>query len=40
MEYRFAETNDLDRLAEWNYQLVRDEGHRNAMTVHDLRKRM
>lgn len=40
MEYRFATTNDLDRLAEWNHQLIRDEGHRNAMTVAELRERM
>ncbi len=40
MEYRFATTSDLDRLAEWNHQLIRDEGHRNAMTVQELRERM
>jgi len=40
MEYRFATTNDIDRLAEWNHQLIRDEGHRNAMTVAELRDRM
>ena len=40
MEYRFATTSDLDRLAEWNQQLIRDEGHRNAMTLPELRERM
>ncbi|MBM4154670.1 MAG: GNAT family N-acetyltransferase [Lentisphaerae bacterium] len=40
MEYRFATVSDLDRLAEWNHQLIRDEGHRNAMTVPELRERM
>jgi GNAT superfamily N-acetyltransferase len=40
MEYRFATSNDLDRLAEWNHQLIRDEGHRNAMSVAELRERM
>jgi GNAT superfamily N-acetyltransferase len=40
MEHRFASADDLDRLAEWNHQLIRDEGHRNAMTVPELRGRM
>ena len=40
MEYRFAASDDLDRLAEWNHQLIRDAGHRNAMTVAELRERM
>ncbi|MEW6187068.1 MAG: hypothetical protein AB1585_15145 [Thermodesulfobacteriota bacterium] len=40
MEYRLATFNDLDLLAEWNYRLIRDEGHRNAMTVLELRERM
>ncbi len=40
MEYRFATDNDLDLLAEWNHQLIRDEGHRNPMTVPELRERM
>ena len=31
MEYRFATDSDLDLLAEWNHQLIRDEGHRNPM---------
>lgn len=40
MEYRFATEADLDLLAEWNHQLIRDEGHRNRMTVPELRERM
>ena len=40
MEYRFATDSDLDLLAEWNHQLIRDEGHRNPMTVLELRERM
>ena len=40
MEYRFAIDSDLDLLAEWNHQLIRDEGHRNPMTVPELRDRM
>ncbi len=40
MKYRIAETEDLDLLAEWNHQLIRDEGHRNPMTVPELKERM
>ena len=40
MEYHFATDGDLDLLAEWNLQLIRDEGHRNRMSVADLRVRM
>ena len=40
MNYRFAAESDLDLLAEWNRQLIRDEGHRNAMTLAQLRERM
>jgi GNAT superfamily N-acetyltransferase len=40
MEHRFAADHDLDLLAEWNHQLIRDEGHRNPMTVPELRERM
>jgi GNAT superfamily N-acetyltransferase len=40
MEHHFATDNDLDLLAEWNHQLIRDEGHRNSMTVMELRERM
>ncbi len=40
MEYRFATEQDLDLLAEWNHQLIQDEGHRNPMAVPELRERM
>jgi len=40
MEYHIATETDLDLLAEWNHQLVQDEGHRNQMTVAQLRDRM
>ena len=40
MEYRLATERDLDLLAEWNHQLIRDEGHRNPMPVPELRERM
>jgi predicted acetyltransferase len=40
MDYRFATEQDLDLLAEWNHQLIRDEGHENPMTVAELRERM
>jgi hypothetical protein len=40
MEYRFAAEADLDHLANWNHQLIQDEGHRNSMTPQELRERM
>ncbi len=40
MEFRFAFDTDLDLLADWNRQLIRDEGHRNRMTMPELRDRM
>ena len=40
MEHRPATGRDLDLLAQWNHQLVRDEGHRNQMAVPELRERM
>jgi len=40
MRYRKARSNDLDLLAEWNYQLISDEGHQNPMGVSELRERM
>ena len=40
MEHHIANETDLDILAEWNHQLIRDEGHRNPMTVSQLRDRM
>jgi len=35
-----ASDADLALLAEWNHQLIRDEGHRNPMTVEQLAVRM
>jgi predicted acetyltransferase len=40
MNFRPATTSDCPLLAEWNHQLIRDEGHRNPMTVPQLEKRM
>lgn len=40
MEYRFATQQDLPLLAEMNQQLIRDEGHRNKMTLEQLHQRM
>jgi len=40
MNYRRATEADVPLLAEWNHQLVRDEGHRNQMTVPELAERM
>ncbi len=40
MEYKFADKIDFDLLGEWNHQLIQDEGHRNKMTVRQLRERM
>lgn len=40
LQYRFATVDDLDRLAVWNRHLIDDEGHRNRMTVPELRERM
>lgn len=40
MKFRFASESDLDLLAKWNRQLIRDEGHRNHMSVGRLRERM
>lgn len=37
---RPAKRSDVALLAELNHQLIRDEGHRNPMTVPQLRKRM
>jgi predicted acetyltransferase len=38
--YRSATDEDVQLLAEWNHQLIRDEGHRNQMTVSELQERM
>lgn len=40
MEYRNATEADLQLLAKFNHQLIRDEGHRNRMTVSELEDRM
>lgn len=40
MNFRFATANDCALLAELNHQLIRDEGHRNKMTVAELEQRM
>ena len=40
MKHRMAAASDLGLLADWNHQLIRDEGHRNPMAVPELRDRM
>ncbi len=40
MRYRLARAEDALTLAEMNEQLIRDEGHRNAMTLDELTARM
>jgi GNAT superfamily N-acetyltransferase len=40
MTFRPATLDDCPRLAEFNHQLIRDEGHRNPMTVPELEQRM
>lgn len=40
MRYRFATPEDLAALASMNQQLIRDEGHRNAMSLSQLADRM
>jgi GNAT superfamily N-acetyltransferase len=40
MEWRHAGPADARLLAELNHQLIADEGHRNAMDVHQLEQRM
>jgi GNAT superfamily N-acetyltransferase len=40
MEYRTASVADAARLAEMNHQLIRDEGHRNRMSLPELQDRM
>jgi GNAT superfamily N-acetyltransferase len=40
MTFRRATLNDCALLAELNHQLIRDEGHRNPMTVPELEQRM
>jgi GNAT superfamily N-acetyltransferase len=38
--WRYASDADLSLLAEWNHQLIHDEGHRNPMTAERLAERM
>lgn len=40
MTFRRANLDDCTLLAELNHQLIRDEGHRNKMTVPELEQRM
>lgn len=40
MTFRRATLEDCGLLAELNHQLIRDEGHRNPMTVPELEQRM
>src|SRR5215510_1090273 len=40
MTFRRATLDDCALLAELNHQLIRDEGHRNRMTVPELEQRM
>lgn len=40
MHYRLATPADCRLLAEFNAQLIRDEGHRNPMSVAELAERM
>src|SRR5882724_3356141 len=40
MKFRRATSNDCGSIAELNHQLIRDEGHRNRMSVAELEQRM
>ncbi len=40
MNIRAATESDIQRLAEMNFQLIQDEGHKNSMAVPELRVRM
>ena len=40
LSWRRASESNLPLLAEWNHQLIRDEGHRNPMSVDQLAERM
>jgi predicted acetyltransferase len=40
LKTRFASVADCSMLAAWNYQLIRDEGHRNPMDILELEERM
>ena len=40
LSWSYASEQDFALLADWNHQLIRDEGHRNPMTVEQLAERM
>lgn len=40
LTWRYGTEADLDLLAEWNHQLIHDEGHRNPMNMAQLAERM
>ena len=40
LEYKFATQQDVPLLAQMNQMLIRDEGHRNKMTLPQLQQRM
>ena len=40
LRYRFAGPEDAKLLGSMNWQLIRDEGHRNSMTIEQLAERM
>jgi hypothetical protein len=40
LEFRFVKESDVPWLAKMNQQLIRDEGHRNRMTLPQLEQRM
>lgn len=40
LEFRFAAEYDVPWLAKMNQQLIRDEGHRNKMSLSELEERM
>lgn len=40
LTFREVTSSDIDQLAERNHQLIRDEGHRNRMTVPQVAERM
>jgi GNAT superfamily N-acetyltransferase len=40
MQFQIATNADTDDLARMNHQLIRDEGHRNRMTIDEIAQRM
>ena len=40
LEFRYATQEDVNLLAEMNQQLIHDEGHRNKMTLSELKQRI